>query len=168
MTISMYQSSVPVFIRQLRNLSAILTKAAAHAEAKKIEQTVFTSSRLFPDMFPLARQVQIACDTVKAGAARLAGEEVPNFEDTEVTFDQLQERINKTVKFLESLRADQIDGKEEQQITYIQRGKESKFIGQPYLLNYILPNLYFHITTSYAILRHLGVEIGKKDFLGAL
>lgn len=164
----MYQSSVPVFIRQLNNLSAILTKAAAHAETKKVDQTVFTSSRLFPDMFPLARQVQIACDTAKAGAARLAEVELPSFEDIEITFPELQERIAKTIKFLETIKAEQIDGKENLQITYTQRNKENKFIGQPYLLNYVLPNLYFHITTTYAILRHLGVEIGKKDFLGQM
>ncbi len=168
MTISMYQSSVPVFIRQLENLSAILTKAAAHAEAKKIDQSVFITARLFPDMFPLSRQVQIACDSVKAGAARLAEVELPSFADTEVTFAELQERITKTVQFLQSLKAEQIDGKENLKITYTQRGKESNFIGQPYLLNYVLPNLYFHITATYAILRHNGVEIGKKDYLGNL
>lgn len=166
MTISMYQSSVPVFIRQLENLSAILTKAAIHAESKKIDQSVFTSARLFPDMFPLSRQVQIACDAVKAGAARLAEVEIPSFADVEVTFSELQERIAKTVQFLKELKAEQIDGKENLKITYTQRGKESNFIGQPYLLNYVLPNLYFHITTTYAILRHNGVEIGKKDYLG--
>ena len=153
----MYQSSVPVFIRQLENLSAILTKAAAHAEAKKIDQSVFITARLFPDMFPLSRQVQIACDSVKAGAARLAEVELPSFADTEVTFAELQERITKTVQFLQSLKAEQIDGKENLKITYTQRGKESNFIGQPYLLNYVLPNLYFHITATYAILRHNGV-----------
>lgn len=168
MTISMYQSSIPVFIRQLENLSAILTKAAAHAEAKKIDQSVFITARLFPDMFPLSRQVQIACDSVKAGAARLAEVELPSFADTEVTFPELQERIAKTVQFLQSLKAEQIDGKEDLKITYTQRGKESNFIGQPYLLNYVLPNLYFHITATYAILRHNGVEIGKKDYLGNL
>ncbi len=168
MTISMYQSSVPVFIRQLGNLSAILTKAAAHAEVKKIDPTVFINARLFPDMFPLSRQVQIACDAAKAGAARLAEIELPSFPDVETTFPELQERIAKTIKFLETIKPEQIDGKENLQITYIQRDKESKFIGQPYLLNYALPNLYFHITATYSILRHLGVEIGKKDFLGNL
>lgn len=164
----MYQSSIPVFIRHLENLSAILTKAAAHAEAKKVDQSVFLSARLFPDMLPLVRQVQITSDTVKAGAARLAGAEVPSFEDSEKTFLELQERITKTTNFLQSLKAEQIDGTENKKITYTQRGKESNFIGQPYLLNYVLPNLYFHITTTYAILRHNGVEIGKKDFLGQL
>lgn len=167
MTISLYQSSIPVFIHKLGNLSNILTKAAAHAEAKKIDQTVFTNARLFPDMLPLSRQIQIACDAAKAGAARLAEVELPSFEDVETTFPELQERIAKTVKFLESIKESQINGKEELKISYTQRGKESNFIGQPYLLNYVLPNLYFHITTTYAILRHNGVEVGKKDFLGS-
>jgi len=168
MTISMYQSSIPVFIKNLENLSAILKKAEAHAEAKKIDQSVFLNARLFPDMFPLVRQIQITSDTVKAGAARLAGVEVPSFEDVEKTFGELQERIAKTVKFLQNIKAEQIDGTEEKKITYTQRGKESNFIGQPYLLNYVLPNLYFHIMATYAILRHNGVEIGKKDYLGNL
>lgn len=168
MTISMYQSSIPVFIRHLGNLSAILNKAEAHAEAKKIDPSVFINARLFPDMLPFSRQIQIACDTVKAGAARLAEVELPSFADVEVTFPELQERIAKTVKFLESISPNQIDGKEELKITYTQRNRESNFIGQPYLLNYVLPNLYFHITTAYAILRHNGVEIGKKDYLGSL
>ncbi len=167
MTISMYQSSVPVFIRELEILSNILAKAAAHATEKKIEETVLLNSRLFPDMLPLVRQVQIACDAAKTGAARLAEVELPSFPDVEVTFAELQERIVKTVKFLESLKAEQIDGKEDLKISYTQRNKESNFIGQPYLLNYVLPNLYFHITTTYGILRHNGVDLGKKDYLGS-
>lgn len=167
MTISMYQSSVPVFIRQLTNLSNILTKAAAHSEAKKIDPTVLITSRLFPDMFPLSRQVQIACDSVKAGAARLAEIEIPSHEDTETTFAELQERIAKTIAFLQNIKAEQIDGKEELKISYTQRNRESNFIGQPYLLHYVMPNLYFHITAAYAILRHNGVEVGKKDYLGS-
>lgn len=166
MTISMYQSSIPVFIHKLENLSAILDKGAADAEARKIDASVFINARIAPDMFPLSRQVQIACDSAKAGAARLAGIEVPSFEDNETTFPQLKERIAKTVKFLQSIQAAQIDGSEDRRITYTQRGKESNFIGQQYLLNYVLPNLYFHITTAYLILRHNGVEIGKRDFLG--
>ena len=168
MSISMYQSSIPVFIKNLENLSAILNKAATHAEVKKIDQSVFLNARLFPDMLPLVRQVQIATDSVKAGAARLADVEVPSFEDLEKTFLELQERISKTIKFLQSIKSEQIDGSEEKKISYVQRGKESNFIGQPYLLNYVLPNLYFHITTAYAILRHNGLEIGKKDYLGNL
>jgi len=167
MTISMYQSSVPVFIRQLNNLSNILNKAVAHCEAKKIDQAALITFRLFPDMLPLSRQVQIACDSVKAGAARLAEVEIPSHEDTETTFAELQERITKTIAFLQTIKAEQIDEKEELKISYTQRNRESNFIGQPYLLHYVLPNLYFHITTAYAILRHNGVEIGKKDYLGS-
>lgn len=166
MTISMYQSSIPVFINKLENLSAILAKGAADAETRKIDPSVFITARLAPDMFPLSRQVQIACDAAKAGAARLAGIEVPAFEDVETTFPQLQERIAKTIKFLQTIDAAKIDGGEDRKITYTQRGKEHNFIGQPYLLNYVLPNLYFHITATYAILRHNGVEVGKRDFLG--
>ena len=166
MTISMYQSSIPVFIHNLNNLSAILTKAADHAEAKKIDPTALINARLFPDMLPLIRQVQITSDTVKAGTARLAQIEVPIFEDNETTFADLQERIAKTIKFLQTIKPEQIDGSEELKISYFQHGKDKNFIGQPYLLGWILPNLYFHITTTYAILRHNGVEIGKKNYLG--
>lgn len=162
----MYQSSIPVFIHNLNNLSAILKKAAEHAEAKKIEPSVLINSRLFPDMLPLIRQVQIASDTVKASAARLSEIEVPSFEDNETNFADLQERIAKTIKFLQTIKPEQIDDKEELKISYFQHGKDRNFVGLPYLLNWALPNLYFHITTTYAILRHNGVEIGKKDFLG--
>ena len=166
MTILMYQSSIPVFIHNLNNLSAILKKAENHSEAKKIDHTVFLNSRLAPDMFPLVRQIQIVSDTVKAGAARLAGIEIPSFEDNETSFSDLQNRISKTIKFLETIKPEQIDGSEEKKISYVQRGKENNFIGLPYLLNWVLPNLYFHITVAYSILRHNGVEIGKKDYLG--
>ena len=168
MSISMYQSSIPVFIHKLHNLSEILKKGEAFAKAKKIDESILINSRLAPDMLPLVRQIQITSDTIKAGAARLAGIEVPSFEDNETTFEQLQERITKTIKFLQSIKADQIDGSEKKKISYTQHGKENNFIGQSYLLNYILPNLYFHITIAYAILRHNGVEIGKKDYLGDL
>jgi len=162
----MYQSSIPVFIHNLNNLSAILQKAADHAEVKKIEPSVLINARLYPDMLPLVRQVQIVSDAAKATAARLAEIEVPNFEDSETTFTELQERIAKTTKFLQTIKPQQIDGKEELKISYFQHGKDRNFVGLPYLLNWALPNLYFHITTTYAILRHNGVEIGKKDFLG--
>jgi len=162
----MYQSSIPVFIHKLENLSTILEKGAADSEARKIDEAIFINARIAPDMFPLSRQVQIACDSAKAGAARLAGIEVPSFEDNETTFLQLKDRVAKTIKFLQSIEAAQIDGSEDRKITYTQRGKESNFIGQQYLLNYVLPNLYFHITATYLILRHNGVDIGKRDFLG--
>jgi hypothetical protein len=166
MKISMYQVSIPVFVHNLKNLSEILKKGAAHAVAKKIDESVLINARLFPDMLPLSRQVQIACDAVKAGAARLAEVEVPSHPDTETSFAQLQERISKTIDFLETINQERIDGKEDLKISYVQRDKENNFIGLPYLLNFVLPNLYFHITTAYAILRHSGVEVGKKDYLG--
>ena len=163
----MYQILIPTSIRYLENLSAILKKSAAHAETKKIDESIFINARLFPDMLPLSRQVQIACDAVKAGASRLAEIEIPSHPDTETTFVQLQERIEKTVQFLKTIKEEQINGKEDLKISYVQRGKENNFIGLPYLQNWVLPNLFFHATTAYAILRHNGVEIGKKDYLGS-
>ena len=166
MQISMYQLSIPVFIHNLKNLSNIINKASDHAKNKTIDESVFMNARLFPDMFPFSCQVQIACDTAKTGIARLAEVEVPNHSDTETTFVQLQERISDTISFLQSIKPEQIDDKEGLKISYIQRNKERNFVGQPYLLNYILPNLYFHITVAYTILRNNGVEIGKRDYLG--
>jgi hypothetical protein len=164
----MYQASIPVFIRQLNNLSAILKKGEEHALAKKIEPEVFINARLAPDMFPLSRQVQIATDGVKGAAARLAGVEVPSYPDTEKTFSELQARIAKTIEFAKTFSAKQIDGTEEKKVTLKMRDREVGFLGQAYLLNFVLPNLYFHITATYAILRHNGVDIGKKDFIGGL
>jgi hypothetical protein len=162
----MYQASIPVFVRMLDNLSGILDKAAAHAEAKKIDPAIFVNARLAPDMFPLSRQVQIATDMVKGCAARLAGIEVPSYEDNETTFSELQARIAKTKAFIESVSASQIDGSEERKITLKFGSKELNFLGQAYLLDFVLPNFHFHLTTTYAILRHNGVEIGKKDYTG--
>ena len=167
MTISMYQASIPAFIRILNNLSAILDKAAAHAEAKKIDLAVFVNARLAPDMFPLSRQIQIATDGVKGCAARLAGVEVPGYPDTESTFPELKARIAKTIDFLKSFKPAQIDGSEEKKIALKVGGQELTFLGQPYLLTFVIPNFYFHVTTAYDILRHNGVDIGKRDFLGA-
>lgn len=166
MTISMYQASVPVFIRMLNNLGVVLEKGAAYAADKKIEPTVLLHSRLFPDMFPLIRQVQITSDTAKSGAARLAGIEPPKFEDNETGFPELIARIEKTVAFLNTLKAAQIDGAEDKTITVTARGKTVTHVGMPYLLNTVLPNLYFHIATAYNILRHNGVDVGKRDYLG--
>lgn len=166
MTLSMYQASVPVFIRMLGNLAAVLEKGAAHAAEKKIDPTVLLNSRLFPDMFPLVRQVQITSDTAKGGAARLAGLEPPKYEDNEASFPELIARIEKTVAFLNTLKPQQIDGSEDKAITITARGKTVEYVGMPYLLNTVLPNLYFHITTAYNILRHNGVEVGKRDYLG--
>jgi hypothetical protein len=166
MSLTMYQASIPVFIHMLGNLSSILDKATTHAEAKKIDTAVFINARLAPDMHPLSRQIQIATDMVKGCAARLAGIEVPSYEDNESTFPDLQERIAKTIAFLQSVSAEQIDGSEEREVTLKLRGKEISLSGRPYLLNFVLPNFYFHITAAYAILRHNGLEIGKMDYLG--
>jgi len=166
MTISMYQASAPRFVNVLNNLSAILDKAQAHAEAKKIEPTVLTASRLYPDMFALARQVQIACDTAKGAVARLAGVEVPKHEDTEQTFPELKARIVKTVEFIGTIKPAQIDGTEDKEIVLKLGGREMKFRGMQYLLGFALPNFYFHVTTAYNILRHNGVDVGKRDYIG--
>lgn len=166
MKISMYQASVPSFILMLNNLSAILEKAAAHAEVKKIDPSVLINSRLYPDMFALARQVQIATDNVKGSVARLAGVEPPKYEDDETTFAELIARIRKTTDYLATFKPEQIDGSEEKAITLKFRNSSREFVGMPYLLNYVLPTVYFHIVTAYGILRHNGVEIGKQDYIG--
>ena len=167
MSLSMYQASVPAFVRMLNNLSAILDKAAAHADAIKIDPSIFVNARLAPDMFPLSRQVQIATDGVKGCAARLAGIEVPSYPDTETTIPELKTRIAKTIAFMQSVTPAQIDGSEERKIALKVGGRDLSFLGQPYLFNFVIPNFYFHVTTAYAILRHNGVEIGKTDFLGS-
>lgn len=166
MTISMYQASVPAFIRALNNLAAILEKGAAYAQARKIEESVLLNSRLFADMFPLVRQVQIATDTARSGAGRLAGVDFPSYEDKESTFQELGLRIRNTIGFLETLRPAQIDGGEDKTISWQSRSSTKSMLGLPYLMNHLLPNVHFHVTTAYNILRHNGVEIGKKDFLG--
>ena len=168
MSLTMYQASIPTFIHGLNNLSAILTKASAYAAARKIDPSVLVNARLAPDMFPLSRQIQIASDGVKGCAARLAGIEVPSFPDTETTFDELQARIAKTITFLKSVTAKQIDGSEERDITLKVGGNDMRFKGEHYLLSFVIPNFYFHITAAYAILRHNGLDIGKRDFLGTL
>ncbi|MCM2319489.1 MAG: DUF1993 domain-containing protein [Pseudomonas sp.] len=166
MSLSMYQASIPVLIRGLDNLAAILAKAAADAAARKIAPEVFLNARLAPDMLPLVRQVQIVSDTAKGCAARLAGIEVPSYADTEASFDELQERLAKTVTFLKGVAPEQIDGSEERAIVLKAHDQEIHFSGRTYLLGFVLPNFYFHLTTAYGILRHNGVEIGKKDYLG--
>jgi len=166
MSLSMYQASVPVFIRALTNLSTILKKGETYAQARKIEPAVLVNARLYPDMFPLTRQVQIASDTAKGCASRLAGQEPPSYLDTEQTFAELYARIDKTIAHLKSLKPAQIDGSEERAIELKMRDRTLHLKGQGYLFDRSLPNLFFHITTAYAILRHNGVEIGKKDFLG--
>src|SRR5947209_1013911 len=166
MTISMYQASTPRFANMLRNLSAIIDKAEAHCAAKKIEPTVLTSYRLYPDMFPFTRQVQIACDTAKGAVARLAGVEIPKHEDVEQSFAELKSRIAKTIDFIESVKPERIEGSEEKEIVLPMRSGERRYQGTQYLLGFADPNFYFHLTTAYNILRHNGVEIGKTDFIG--
>ena len=166
MTLSMYAASVPVFKQMLNSLSALLQKADAHATEKKIDPNALLQARLFPDMFPLTRQVMIAADFAKGACARLAGVEVPKYEDTEQTFAELQARIAKTLAFIETLRAEQIDGSEAREINTSAGPNSKTFNGQTYLVHYALPQFLFHATTAYAILRHNGVEVGKRDFMG--
>jgi hypothetical protein len=163
----MYQASVPVFRHQIMALSRILAKGEEHANTRKIDHSALIQCRLYPDMFPLARQVQIASDTAKSVAARLAGVEVPSWEDHETTFAQLRERCEKTDKYLATFRPEQIDGSEDRQVVLKLRDNQVTFTGQQYLLGFATPNFYFHITTAYALLRQCGVDIGKRDFLGA-
>ena len=166
MPISMYQASVPRFANALKNLSAILDKAQAHCEAKKIEPAVLLGSRLYPDMFPLLRQIQIASDGAKGPIARLAGVEIPKYEDTEETIADLKARLAKTIDFISSIKPAQIDGTEDKDIHLKLGPREVDWKGMQYLLGFALPNFYFHVVTAYDILRHNGVEIGKRDFIG--
>jgi len=162
----MYQASTPRFANMLRNLSALIDKAEVHCATKKIDPAALTTYRLYPDMFPFTRQVQIACDTAKGAVARLAGAEIPKFEDTEQTFPELKARIAKTLDFIESVSASKIDGSEEKEVVLAMRSGERRFKGMQYLLGHAYPNFYFHVTTAYAILRHNGVDVGKGDFIG--
>ncbi len=166
MAISLYDVSVPVFTRTLKALDGVLAKATADAEARKIDPAVFLQSRLAPDMFPLVRQVQLASDFAKGGAARVAGVEVPKFADDETSFADLSARIGKTLAFLASLDKAAFEGGETREIVMTIRGEERRFVGQPFLLHNAIPNFFFHVTTAYAILRHNGVALGKMDFIG--
>lgn len=166
MSHSMYVVTVPPLIKSLTNCRAILEKAVAYAETKKIDPLVLVNARLSPDMFPLSRQVQIATDVAKGAVSRLAGLEPPKYEDNESSFPELMARLDKTIAFLASFQPEQIDGSEDKAITLPMHDKTVEFKGLPYLTTFVLPNVYFHVTTVYAILRHNGVEIGKKDFLG--
>jgi hypothetical protein len=165
MALSMYQISVPVCIRMLGNLSAILKKAEAYAKAKNIDSTVLAGARLYPDMYPLTRQVQIACDVAKGCGARLAGKKPPRFADNESTIPQLIARIEKTLAFLRKFSARQIDGSEQKTITLEFPGETVTFTGAEYVQEFVLPNVYFHVATAYNILRHNGLEIGKRDYI---
>jgi hypothetical protein len=166
MTISMYQASVPRFVNILNNLTGILNKAQAHIDAKKIADATLTGYRIFPDMLPMTAQVQIACDAAKGVVARLSGVENPPFEDNEKTLAELIARIAKTIAFIQSVPADKIDGTEDKDIVIKRGEKETHYKGMQFLLGHAVPNFYFHVTTTYNILRHNGVEIGKRDFLG--
>ena len=164
-TTSMYSASIPVFQHMLKNLSHILDKGAAHAEARKIDPAALTTFRLFPDMLPLTRQVLIACDAAKNGVARISGVEAPKFEDNESTFGELRARIQKTLDYLAKVPAGAVDGKEEAEFTF-PVGKATRTMkGQAYLTTWVLANFFFHVTTAYAILRHNGVDLGKSDYL---
>ena len=168
MPLSMYQASVPVFLQGLKNLAAILDKAAGQAAERKIDPGVLLNDRLAPDMLPFVRQVQIASDHAKGASARLAGIDVPKFEDVEKSFDDLQQRLVRVTEFVRSISPTQIDGSEEREITLPIGGQTMAFKGQGYLLHFALPNFYFHLTSAYAILRHNGIVIGKRDFIGAI
>lgn len=166
MTLSMYQASVPRFVNILGNLSRILDKAQAYVDARKLDDAVLTGFRLYPDMLPLVKQVQIACDTAKGVVARLAGVAIPVFEDNEQTLAELKARIAKTIGFIETITPAQIDGTEDRDIVVKRADKETHYKGMQFLLGHAIPNFYFHVTTTYAILRHNGVELGKRDYLG--
>ena len=166
MAISMHQASVPQFKKMLNNLSSILKKGAEFAADKKIDEKVLVESRLAPDMFPLAKQIQIACDQVKMGMSRLSGVEAPKHADTETTFAHLQERIAQTIAFIDGIKPEQVDGTEAKEIKFSIKEWHFEFTGEQYLFTWILPNFYFHVTTAYNILRHNGLQIGKADYLG--
>lgn len=164
--LSIYDATIPPLKRVLSNLAAILKKGEEYADAKKVEHQVLLNSRLFVDMYPLTRQVQIATDMSKGAGARLAAIEIPKYEDNETSFAELQARIAKTIAFLDAITPEQLEGAEAREITITIRKADLKFSGQDYLLKWVLPNVYFHVTTAYNILRHNGVELGKQDFLG--
>ena len=168
MTISMHRSSIPVLSRTLNNLINILKKGEAHAEAKGIDPSILVNSRLYPDMFPLSKQIQIASDVARRGTARLAGVEAPAMEDNETTFPELIARLQTSIDYLATFTPDQINGSEEKEVQVpIGGGNSITMQGWPFLQFFVLPNVYFHVTTAYDILRHNGVEVGKRDFLGS-
>jgi hypothetical protein len=168
MSLTMHSSSAPVFVRMFNNMLAWLDKAQAHAEARKFDTANYLGLRLAPDMLPFTRQIQIATDGAKGCMARLSGQDVPKWDDTEATLDDLRARIRKTIDYVQSFKPEQIDGSEGKEILLPTRqGDPMRFTGEAYLKHFVLPNLYFHSTTTYALLRHAGVELGKKDYLGA-
>ncbi len=166
MSLSMYQASVPAFVQTLGGLAGVLAKAETHAAERKIDPAVLLGYRLAPDMFPLVRQIRIAADFGKGCCARLAGVEIPSYADDETSFAQLRARIRRTVEFVQSFEPGALDGSEEREIALTVGGQPMTFKGQQYLVNFVLPNFYFHTTAAYAILRHAGVPLGKRDYLG--
>jgi hypothetical protein len=168
MSVSLYDVSIPVLTLGLNNLSAILDKAASHAENKKVDPKALPAARLIIDMLPLSAQIQIACDTAKGAAARLAGVEIPKHEDTETTIPELKARIAKTVEFLKTIKPQQLQGAETREVVLQFPQNTLKFTGVSYLTNFVLPNFFFHLTMAYALLRKNGVEVGKRDFLGPI
>jgi hypothetical protein len=168
MPITMYSASVPVFVRMLGNVGSWLDKAEAHAAARKFDPSVYLGARLAPDMLPFSKQIQIACDAVKFCVARLAGVESPKFEDNETSIAELRERIAKTIAYVRSIAPAQIDGSDGKDISVPRRDGSMTMKGEVYLKHFVLPNFYFHVTTTYALLRHYGVDLGKGDFLGSM
>jgi uncharacterized protein len=167
MPMTLYSASVPVFTRMLGNLLTWFDKAEAHAAAKKFEPSVLLAARLAPDMLPFTAQIQIACDAAKFGVSRIAGVDAPKFDDKEATFAELRDRVRKTIDFVASVPASQLDGKEETELIVPRRSGPVTWKAEAYMKNHVLPNFFFHLTTAYALLRHNGVELGKSDFLGA-
>ncbi len=168
MPLTMYSASVPVFVRMLGNVGTWLDKAEAHAAARKFDPSVYFGARLAPDMLPFSKQIQIACDAAKFCVARLAGSEAPKFDDGETSIAELRERIARTVAYVRSVPAAQIDGSDAKDITVPRRDGSMTMKGEDYLRHFVLPNFYFHVTMTYALLRHYGVDLGKGDFLGAM
>jgi hypothetical protein len=166
MKISMYSMSVEQLVPILTNLSALLDKGLAHADTKDFDPSILANARLAPDMFPLTRQIQIACDMAKGGVARLAGQEPPRFEDNEKTIEELKARIEKTLDYIKGIPASAFEGSEDRDIKIPLRDRALDMKGLPFLRGWVLPNFYFHVVTTYALLRHNGVEIGKREFLG--
>jgi uncharacterized protein len=168
MSISIYELSIPPMLRGLDNLTAFIDKAAAHAEQKKFDSKVLAEARVFPDMLPFTAQIQIACDTAKGAAARLANVEIPKHEDTEKTLPELKARIVKAAAFLKSIKPEQMQGDERRPILMQFPEATLRFTALSYLTDFVLPNFYFHVTTAYALLRHNGVELSKRDYLGSI
>lgn len=168
MSITMYSASVPIFVRMLTNLSGWLDKAEAHATAKKFDPSVYLTSRLAPDMLPFTKQIQIGCDAAKFAMARLTDTTAPKFDDNETTLADLRVRVQKTIDYVQSIPAAQLEGTEEKDVTIPRRDGTMTLKGEAYLKNFVLPNFFFHVTTTYALLRHNGVDLGKGDYLGAL